>query len=84
MDASNPGVWQKEPSLIVGLIMAAATAALTLLGAGELEDGLQWPDVVAILIPILGALGIRAEVYSPATVARERARGAQTVAPAPR
>jgi hypothetical protein len=59
---------QKEAALIIGAIIAGLSALLTLLGAGGFDDGLQLEDVGVILLPILGALGIRSQVFSENTV----------------
>lgn len=56
---------KKEAALIIGAVVAGLNALLALLGAGGLDDGFQFnPDGIFILAPILGALGIRSQVWS--------------------
>lgn len=60
----------KEAALIIGAVVAVLNGIVTVAGLGAFDDGLQWADLVPILAPLLGALGIREEVYSKATVQR--------------
>ena len=73
--SSIPGL-SSEAALIIGVAVAALNAVVTVAGLGAFDDGLQWADLLPILIPVLGALGIRQEVYSKRTVALKQRTGA--------
>jgi hypothetical protein len=60
---------KKEAALVIGLLVSILQALLALIGAGGLDDGFQFnPDGYLILAPILGALGIRSQVWSQDSV----------------
>lgn len=58
----------KEAALIIGVVVAVLNAILTIAGTGNFDDGLQWEDLVPIIAPVLGALGIREAVWSQDSV----------------
>ena len=58
----------KEAALIIGAVVAGLNALAALIGLGGLDDGFQWADAVFIGTPIVGALGIRASVWSQQAV----------------
>ena len=62
-----PGL-QKEPALIIGLVGSLAAGLITLIGLGQLNDGLQWVDVPIIVGPLLLGLASRQLTFPQATV----------------
>ena len=67
---------QNEAAVIIGVIIAALTALVEVIGAGGFEDGFQAADLIPVGLVILGALGIRTQVFS-ATSAKEIAQAAR-------
>ena len=64
-----PKGFQSEPLTVLALIAALATGALTLLGAGGLDDGFQFnPDAYVIGTPVLLLLAGRQLTFSQKTV----------------
>lgn len=73
-----PGL-QRYPALIIGAVVVIVNAIITLGGAGSLDDGFQWnPDGYAILVPLLGFVGLHTQVFSQRVVDEiEPSRNAQ-------
>ena len=71
----------KEAALIIGGVVALLNAIVTVAGLGSFDDGLQWEDLVAIALPVLGALGIRQQVFSKETV--DQIMAGTTIKPVP-
>lgn len=68
----------REAALIIGVVVAIANAIVTLAGLGNFDDGLQWEDLILILGPTLGALGIRTQVWAQSTVDLLASRASQS------
>lgn len=64
------GPLAKEAALIIGVVIAVLNGLATIIGLGAFDDGFQAADLIPILIPIAGALGIRQQVFSKETVAK--------------
>jgi hypothetical protein len=72
-----------EPAVLIGIVGALLEAAV-LLGLLPPTAQARWATVAGPLATLLAALGIRQVVYSPATVARLRAKAAPTTYAPPR
>lgn len=72
-----PGL-RTYPALIIGALFAGLNAFVFIVGAGDLKDGFQWnPDGIAIVTPMLAALGIHTQVFAQRTVDRIAPRHVQ-------